>query len=101
MLNYTRSLAVDHAADGIRVNSVSPGLIETPTTDSMKEAVELYGEWAGGCPMKRAGKPEEIAEVIAFLASDAASYVTGANIVADGGKMAWTGQPDATVLLQG
>jgi meso-butanediol dehydrogenase/(S,S)-butanediol dehydrogenase/diacetyl reductase len=101
VINYTRSLAVDHAAEGIRVNSVSPGLIETPTTDSMKEAVELYGEWAGGCPMKRAGKPEEIAEVIAFLASDAASYVTGANIVADGGKMAWTGQPDATVLLQG
>ena len=101
VINYTRSLAVDHAAEGIRVNSVSPGLIETPTTDSMKDAVELYGEWAGGCPMKRAGKPEEIAEVIAFLASDAASYVTGANIVADGGKMAWTGQPDATVLLQG
>jgi meso-butanediol dehydrogenase/(S,S)-butanediol dehydrogenase/diacetyl reductase len=101
VINYTRSLAVDHAAEGIRVNSVSPGLIETPTTDSMKEAVELYGEWAGGCPMKRAGRPEEIAEVIAFLASDAASYVTGANIVADGGKMAWTGQPDATVLLQG
>ncbi|RYD88650.1 MAG: glucose 1-dehydrogenase [Sphingomonadales bacterium] len=100
VINYTKSLAVDHAADGIRVNAVAPGLIATPTTDAMKEATELYGQWTGGIPMKRAGRPEEIAEVISFLASDAASYVTGAIIVADGGKMAWTGQPDATVLIQ-
>jgi meso-butanediol dehydrogenase/(S,S)-butanediol dehydrogenase/diacetyl reductase len=101
VINYTRALAVDHAAEGIRVNAVSPGLIETPATSPIAEMPDLHRQWVGGIPMKRAGKPEEIAEVVAFLASDAASYVTGAIVVADGGKTAWTGQPDATVLLQG
>jgi meso-butanediol dehydrogenase/(S,S)-butanediol dehydrogenase/diacetyl reductase len=100
LINYTKALAVDHAAEGIRVNAICPGLIETQLTDGIKEMPGLLNQWVAGIPMKRAGKPEEMAEVIAFLASDAASYVTGAIIVADGGKMAWTGQPDATVLLQ-
>ena len=100
VINYTKALAVDHAADGIRANAVCPGLIETQLTDGIKEMPDLLQRWVDGIPMKRAGKPEEMASVIAFLASDDASYVTGAIIVADGGKMAWTGQPDATVLLQ-
>ncbi len=51
-------------------------------------------DWHYIIPMGRAGTPEEMAEVIAFLASDAASYVTGAAFVADGGQTAWTGQPN-------
>jgi meso-butanediol dehydrogenase/(S,S)-butanediol dehydrogenase/diacetyl reductase len=101
VINYTKALAVDHAAEGIRVNAVCPGLIDTQLSAGMKEMPRLHEQWVDGIPMKRAGTPEEMAEVITFLASDAASYVTGAIIVADGGKMAWTGQPDATVLLQG
>jgi meso-butanediol dehydrogenase/(S,S)-butanediol dehydrogenase/diacetyl reductase len=100
VINYTKALAIDHALDGIRVNSVSPGLIDTQLTDGLREAPDLLAEWTAGIPMKRAGRPEEMAAVIAFLASDAASYVTGSNIIADGGKMAWTGQPDATILIQ-
>lgn len=100
VINYTRALAVDHAAEGIRVNALCPGLIETQLTEGLISMPDLLDRWVGGIPMKRAAKPEEMAEVIAFLASDAASYVTGSIIVADGGKMAWTGQPDATVLLQ-
>lgn len=93
VINLTRALAIDHARDGIRVNAVCPGIIDTPLTEPVRTRPELYQEWTQAVPMGRAGRPEEIAEVIAFLASDAASYVTGSIVVADGGRMAHTGQP--------
>ena len=94
VINYTRSLAVDHTREGIRVNALCPGLIATPLTAGAKAMPGLEEDWHDTIPMGRAGTPEEMAEVIAFLASDAASYVTGAVFVADGGQTAWTGQPN-------
>jgi NAD(P)-dependent dehydrogenase (short-subunit alcohol dehydrogenase family) len=92
VLMATKSIAVDYAPYGIRANAVLPGCIETPMTYSTlppdldrEEALRREGELA---PMARVGQPEEIAEVVAFLLSDRASYVTGAEIVADGGAMA-------------
>jgi NAD(P)-dependent dehydrogenase (short-subunit alcohol dehydrogenase family) len=92
ILMVTKSIAVDYAPHGIRCNAVLPGCIETPMTYSTlphelsrKEALRREGQLA---PMLRVGQPEEIAEVVAFLLSERASYVTGAEIVADGGALA-------------
>jgi glucose 1-dehydrogenase len=85
LINLTRTLALEYADRGVRVNAVGPGAIETPlnagwTDDpAARRAVESH------IPMKRAGKPEEIAAVMAFLASDEASYITGQTIFACGG----------------
>lgn len=92
VINYTRTLAVDHVADGIRVNCVCPGYIDTPLT-AASDVGGLRDRWIGRIPMKRAGRPDEMADVIAYLLSEQSSYITGATIVADGGLMAWTGQP--------
>jgi meso-butanediol dehydrogenase / (S,S)-butanediol dehydrogenase / diacetyl reductase len=92
LIALVRNLAVDYAEEGVRVNAVSPGYTLTPLTDPMMTPVREA--WKASVPMRRAARPEEIAEVIAFLASDRASYITGENLVVDGGKMAHTGQPD-------
>jgi meso-butanediol dehydrogenase/(S,S)-butanediol dehydrogenase/diacetyl reductase len=99
VVNYTRSLAIDHAKDNIRVNALCPGLIDTPLTAPAKEMQGVLEAWVAGIPMKRTGAPEEMAKVVAFLASDDASYVTGSIVVADGGVTAHTGQPDLRGLL--
>lgn len=94
VVNYTRALAVDHARDGIRVNALCPGLVDTPITAGVQQLPGLREEWLQRIPMKRAAQPEEMANVVAFLASDDASYVTGTIMVADGGTTAHTGQPE-------
>jgi meso-butanediol dehydrogenase / (S,S)-butanediol dehydrogenase / diacetyl reductase len=94
VVNYTRSMAVDHARDGIRVNALCPGLVDTPITAGVHQIPGLKEDWTSRIPLQRAAQPREMAEVVAFLASDAASYVTGSIIVADGGATAHTGQPD-------
>ena len=88
----TKSIAVDYGAFGIRCNAVLPGVIETPMTYttlppdlSREEGMRREGLLA---PMLRAGQPEEMADVVAFLLSDRASYINGAEIIADGGAMA-------------
>jgi meso-butanediol dehydrogenase/(S,S)-butanediol dehydrogenase/diacetyl reductase len=92
VLGLTRVLAIDHARQGVRVNAVSPGFTATPMTALMPATVT--DAFAAAVPMGRAGTPEEMADAIAFLASDRASYITGQNLIVDGGISAHTGQPD-------
>ena len=86
-----RTLASELSPRGIRVNVVSPGLIETPLlgkTGLSQDELDAFGEQVSQqTPLRRPGKPEEIAATVAFLASDDASYFTGADLVADGGMI--------------
>jgi meso-butanediol dehydrogenase / (S,S)-butanediol dehydrogenase / diacetyl reductase len=86
--NLTRALAMDHAGDGIRVNAVCPGEVNTPMLQSERaEAVtdQLLAQIAATVPMGRLAEPDEIARVVCFLASDDASYMTGALVSVDAG----------------
>jgi NAD(P)-dependent dehydrogenase (short-subunit alcohol dehydrogenase family) len=85
----TRAMALALADDGIRVNAVAPGTIATElASKAVLTSDEARNKILGRTPMKRLGKPSEIAHVVAFLASDAASYITGEVITVDGGRMA-------------
>jgi meso-butanediol dehydrogenase/(S,S)-butanediol dehydrogenase/diacetyl reductase len=94
VINLSRNMALDLARDGIRVNCICPGAIDTPLLGGMKAAPGLFDAFIRAVPMKRLGKPSEIGQVVAFLASDAASYVTGAVLPVDGGLTSKTGWPD-------
>ncbi|MDE3061545.1 MAG: SDR family oxidoreductase [Acidobacteriota bacterium] len=88
VIGFTKSAALEYATRGIRVNAVCPGLIRTPMADKMEaegqgEALRIMRETF--VPMQREGSPEEIANVVLFLCSDLASYVTGQSISVDGG----------------
>ncbi|QYE36353.1 SDR family oxidoreductase [Polymorphobacter sp. PAMC 29334] len=84
----TRHLAMEGAADGIRANSVSPGIIETSQTKAQLADQDWTGRMLERCLLKRVGQPGEIANVALFLASDESSYVNGTDIHADGGSLA-------------
>lgn len=81
----TKSLALEHAADGIRVNAVCPGYVNTPM---VQLDIELDPSLPGRHPLGRLAEPEEVVAVVAFLASDEASFVTGASYLVDGGYTA-------------
>jgi len=83
----TKNAAIRYAKEGVRVNSVHPGFIDTPMVAPFADALKPYIEQM--TPMGRIGKPEEIAGAIAFLSSDDASYVTGTELYVDGGWTAW------------
>ncbi|GKZ76995.1 hypothetical protein AnigIFM56816_009104 [Aspergillus niger] len=85
VIAMTRSDAIDYSAEGIRVNCVCPGVIETPMTTYSEEIREHFQPAVEIAPMKRMGKPEEVADSILFLCSTFASFVQGHALVVDGG----------------
>lgn len=88
VVGLTKAAAFDHALDGVRVNAVAPGLTETPMTQMWKDDAEKWAEVTAATPMRRAAKPEEIAEMVLFLSSDAASFCNGYVYAVDGGQVA-------------
>jgi NAD(P)-dependent dehydrogenase (short-subunit alcohol dehydrogenase family) len=85
----TKSLAAEWAARGVRVNAVAPTYIATPLTAFVESDPVMYDAWITNTPMARLGRVEEIASVVLFLASDAASLMTGSIVLADGGYTCW------------
>lgn len=83
MHGFTMALAYEGAAKGVTANTVSPGYIETEMTAAMRD--DVREAIVGGIPMRRMGQPQEIASAVAYLASDEATYITGANLPVNGG----------------
>ena len=89
MIQFTAVAAMEGARSGIRVNAIVPGQVQTAgTEDFTARAPEIAAKTADAIPMGRGGRPEELAEAIVFLLSDAASYITGTALPVDGGKAA-------------
>lgn len=89
VVNLTKEMALELAGFGVNVNAIAPGVIETDMTKSMLSDEKAKQQLLANIPLKRIGKPEDIANAVLFLASDNASYITGTTLVVDGG---WTEQ---------
>ncbi|WOD13938.1 SDR family NAD(P)-dependent oxidoreductase [Paraburkholderia kirstenboschensis] len=87
--HLTKSLAAEWGARGVRVNAVAPTYIDTEMNRYVYEDKEMYRHWVGGTPMNRLGRVDEVASVVLFLASEAASLMTGSIVLADGGYVCW------------
>ena len=88
IIGMTETLAVELAPLGINVNAIGPGAIDTPMTGAENIPKEAMDALLAGVPMKRMGRPEEVSAAVVFLASDEASYITGATLYVDGGWLA-------------
>lgn len=99
VVNYTRNLALDLGRHNIRANAVCPGLIETPLARGLVNNADVAQYYRESHPMRRPGYATEVANVVAFLASDEASYVNGVILPVDGGLTAGNGQPDFASML--
>jgi 3-oxoacyl-[acyl-carrier protein] reductase len=84
IVGLTKAAAKEVAHHGVRVNAIQPGLIRTPMTEAMPP--EIFAEREAAVPMKRAGRPEEVADAVVFLGSDMSSYITGAVLEVGGGR---------------
>lgn len=99
VVNLTRALALEFGPEGIRANAVSPGAVDTPLTVLTTGDPTARAAFEAAIPLRRYGRPAEIAAAIAFLAADEASFVNGANLLVDGGVTAGTGHPDVMALF--
>ncbi len=91
VVNLTRAMALDHGADGVRINAVCPSLVKTNMTNGWQQ--DIRDKFNERIALGRAAEPEEIASVVTFLASDDASFINGVNLPVDGGATASDGQP--------
>ncbi|HEX6957955.1 MAG TPA: SDR family oxidoreductase [Ferrovibrio sp.] len=87
VLQFTRALAAELAPEGIRVNGIAPGVIDTPMTEATRADPAAIGRFMAHTPMGRTGRPEELVGPVVFLASTMSSYVTGAMLPVDGGYL--------------
>lgn len=85
IIGFTKSVALELGSRNIRSNAVAPGFIETEMTGQLDQKV--VDGWKEGIPLKRAGKPEEVADAVVFLASDLSKYITGQTLIVDGGML--------------
>jgi NAD(P)-dependent dehydrogenase (short-subunit alcohol dehydrogenase family) len=85
---FTRSLAIDYGAKGIRANCVCPGLIDTPMASWLQQDTQAFERWEKSIPAQRVGNVEDIASAVSYLASDESSYIYGSSLVVDGGGLA-------------
>ncbi len=99
VVNLTRALALEFGPEGIRVNAVSPGAVDTPLAAASTQNPAVNAAFVAAIPLRRFGRADEIAAAIAFLAADEASFVNGANLLVDGGVTAGTGHPDVLSLF--
>lgn len=88
IVGLTEALAVELSPYNIRVNTISPGMIETPMIGSVKQDLKMMEALLARVPMRRVGKPEEVSNLVLFLASEQSSYMTGSTVVIDGGWLA-------------
>ncbi|MDW3122752.1 SDR family oxidoreductase [Vibrio sp. 1974] len=91
VVNLTRAMALDHGADGVRINAVCPSLVKTNMTNGWPQ--DIRDKFNERIALGRAAEPEEIASVVTLLASDDASFINGVNLPVDGGATASDGQP--------
>ena len=94
MTNFTRALALEYGSRGVRINAVAPSLTSTEATAAIEKMETVLKDFFTRLPIGRAATPEEIAGVIAFLASEDARFINGAIVAVDGGVSASNGQPN-------